>query len=125
MYTSYFSKIKSLPDDIIPIAICAKAPNFYKGLTYKKLAPGYEMLMDWKKHKDDDLYIYRYYKSVLDKLDAKEVVQDLLALVNKDMSLIQTPQICLVCYEKSSDFCHRHLVAEWLTDQGWPCKEFV
>lgn len=29
-------------------------------------------------------------------------------------------RIILLCYEKPSSFCHRHLVAEWLGD----CKEF-
>ena len=37
IYTSYFGKLKSLPKNIIPIAICAKSPNFYNGLEYKKL----------------------------------------------------------------------------------------
>lgn len=29
-----------------------------------------------------------------------------------------------MCYEKSEDFCHRHLVAEWLTGAGFPVEEF-
>ena len=27
------------------------------------------------------------------------------------------------CYEKPSDFCHRHLVADWLNKNGVECKE--
>ena len=38
IYTSYFAKLKSLPDNIIPISICGKVPNWYTGLQYKKLA---------------------------------------------------------------------------------------
>ena len=33
--------------------------------------------------------------------------------------------VALVCYEKPSDFCHRHLVADWLNKNGFECKEFV
>ena len=29
----------------------------------------------------------------------------------------------LVCYEKPSDFCHRHLVADWLNKNGYDCEE--
>ena len=29
IYTSYFAKLKKLPDNIIPISICAKVPNWY------------------------------------------------------------------------------------------------
>ena len=40
IYTSYFAKIKELErNNIIPISICAKVPDWYKGLQYKKLAP--------------------------------------------------------------------------------------
>lgn len=33
-------------------------------------------------------------------------------------------EICLICYEKPSDFCHRHLVADWLNKNGVKCKEY-
>lgn len=32
--------------------------------------------------------------------------------------------ICLICYEKPADFCHRHLVAKWLNDNNFKCKEW-
>lgn len=47
IYTSYFAKLKSLPDNIVPISICGKAPNWYTGLQYKKLAPKYDFFMEW------------------------------------------------------------------------------
>lgn len=31
IYTSYFGKLKKLPDNLTPIAICAKCPNGYQG----------------------------------------------------------------------------------------------
>ena len=39
IYTSYFANLKNLPDNVCPISICGKAPDWYKGLQYKKLAP--------------------------------------------------------------------------------------
>ena len=49
IYTSYFAKLRSLPENIIPISICGKAPEWYTGLQYKKLAPKYGFFMEWKK----------------------------------------------------------------------------
>lgn len=46
IYTSYFAKLKSLPDNIVPISICGKTPDWYKGLQYKKLAPKYDFFCE-------------------------------------------------------------------------------
>lgn len=131
IYTSYFAKLKSLPDDIIPISICGKAPDWYKGLQYKKLAPKYDFFMKWKENHDNDYYIKCFKEQVTDKLDANTVVSELNKLIDnfvlnpiiyKDGSLI--PNIALICYEKPSDFCHRHLVSDWLNENGFKCNEW-
>ena len=57
IYTSYFAKLRSLPENIVPISICGKAPDWYTGLQYKKLAPKYGFFMEWKKTHDNDYYI--------------------------------------------------------------------
>lgn len=57
IYTSYFAKLKYLPNNIVPISICAKTPEWYKGLQYKKLAPTYYFFMEWKKNHDNAYYI--------------------------------------------------------------------
>jgi len=122
IYTSYFAKLKSLPDNIVPISICGKAPDWYKGLQYKKLAPKYDFFMEWKKNHDNDYYIKCYNEQVLDKLDILTVIRNLIDLT---ISARQTNKaICLICYEKPSDFCHRHLVAEWLRQNGFECEEW-
>lgn len=77
IYTSYFAKLKSLPANIVPISICAKAPDWYEGLQYKKLAPKYNFFMEWKKNHDNDYYINCFKEQVTDKLNAYETVYDL------------------------------------------------
>ena len=123
IYTSYFAKLKSLPENIIPISICGKAPDWYKGLQYKKLAPKYGFFMEQKKNHDNDYYIKCFSEQVLDKLNALTVMRDLIDLVNSTEDHIGK-EIALICYEKPSDFCHRHLVAEWLNSNGIQCKEW-
>ena len=116
IYTSYFGAIRNLPKNIIPISICGKAPDNWKGLQYKKLAPKYKFFMEWKKTHDNDFYIRHFNDEVLSSLDPSKVVEELYEMSGgKD--------IVLVCYEIPSDFCHRHLVAKWLSDHGYPCTE--
>lgn len=119
MYTGYFAKIKTYEKaGLIPIAICGGIPNWYKGLWYKKLAPKWSFFNEWKngtEHKgDNDYYIQHFNNEVLDKLSVLQVIEDLQKIANtKD-----TDKIILLCYEKPGDFCHRHLVADWLTKNG-------
>lgn len=123
IYTSYFAKLKSLPENIIPISICGKAPEWYKGLQYKKLAPKYDFFMEWKKNHDNDYYIKCFNEQVLDKLNLLDVMGD---LIDMTMEVKNEPKdIALVCYEKPSDFCHRHLVSDWLNKNGISCREYV
>ena len=121
IYTSYFAKLKSLPENIIPVSICMKAPEWYNGLQYKQLAPKYDFFMKWKENQDNSYYIKCFNEQVLGKTNILTVIRDLLDLVDTDLV---DKNICLICYEKPSDFCHRHLVADWLSKNGFECKEF-
>ena len=112
IYTSYFANLKKIPKDIIPIAICGKSPEWYKGLEYKVLAPKYWFFKIWKETHDNDFYIENFNKEILDLVDPDKVVLRLKQLSNSD-------NIALICYEKPEDFCHRHLVAGWLNDNGY------
>lgn len=119
IYTSYFAKIKYLPKNIIPISICGKAPKWYNGLEYKKLAPKYDFFMQWKKNGDNKYYIDRFNEEVLGKLNAGEVIKELYKLSSQS-----NEDIALICYEKPDDFCHRHLVSYWLNQNGIKCSEY-
>ena len=117
LYTSYFAKLNKLPDNIVPISICGKAPDWYSGLQYKRLAPRFDMFMEWKRTHDNEYYIKEYSRLVTSGLDTSKVAKDLYDLSGgKDVALL--------CYEKPSDFCHRHLVAEWFSNNGIPCTEY-
>lgn len=121
IYTSYFAKITTLEQyNIIPVSICGKAPDWYHGVQYKKLAPKYGFFMEYKKNHDESYYTEHFRSEVLDKLDAAAVMKDLAALIPD----IEHKEIALLCYEKPSDFCHRHLVAEWLVQNGFRCEEW-
>lgn len=116
IYTSYFAKLKSLPKHIVPISIAAKTPEWFDGPVYGALAPSYDILMTYKRDGDEKSYI-RKYGEHLGYLSPARVVAELAALApGKD--------ICLVCYEKPSNFCHRKIVGTWLSRYGYECKEW-
>lgn len=113
MLTGYFAKLKNYQNaNLTPISIAAKAPIWYKGDEYKKLAPKWSFYSEWKNgsHKGDNDYYTKHFKEeVLDKLDPEQVLREL-----EGFSGVSEDNIILLCYEKTGTFCHRHLVADWL-----------
>ncbi|MBR4315579.1 MAG: DUF488 family protein [Alphaproteobacteria bacterium] len=127
IYTSYYAIIKKLIKHGFTdfVAISGWIPDFYKNLmnnsnddkiTYRRiieLSPRKDWFFDWKEGKfDNNEYVRLYYETVLNKLDINEISKRL-----KENSV-------LLCYEKPSDFCHRHLIADWLNKNNIDCKEF-
>ena len=108
IYTSYFTKLNKIPEDLIPISICGKAPEWYNGVEYKKLAPKWKFFQEWKKNQDNDFYIAHFNKEVLSNLNQASVYNELEQIVKDANGCV------LICYEKPEEFCHRHLVADWL-----------
>ena len=123
MYTGYFAQLKQYEAaGLIPISICGKAPDWYNGLQYKVLAPKWSFFKEWKEgsHKgDNEYYIEHFNTEVLNNLTARKVIRDI-----ESLSGVSSKGIILICYEKPGDFCHRHLVADWLKENGVDCIEF-
>lgn len=117
IYTSYFANVKYLPQNLWPISIAGRAPDGWLGAEYKRLAPKWEFFKVWKENHDNEYYICEFNSQVLSKLHIPSVVQEILRMTPKGMSP------CLICYEKPGDFCHRHLVADWLESGGYIVKE--
>lgn len=126
LYTSYFANLKNLPQNILPISICGKAPEWYDGIQYKKLAPKYGFFQEWKKTQDNDYYISCFNEQVLAPISCCEVYEDLMN--KKELAEIKNETkydgVALICYEAPEKFCHRHLVAKWFTDSGYEISEY-
>ena len=122
IYTTYFDKLKELPDNIIPVSICLKPPNWYNGVQYKKLAPKQAFFDEWKKSRDNNYYISCFKDQVLSRLCAEDVVEE-LTVIASSITESNNKSLALVCYEQPFEFCHRHLVSKWLNEKGFECKE--
>jgi len=118
IYTSYYAMIKKIPDNCCTISIAGRAPDFYDGIQYKLLAPKYNFFKVWKENHDNDYYVQHFNDEVLANLSPHQIVSDF-------HYLSKGKDVVMLCYEKSDDFCHRHLVAEWLTNAGYPVEEMT
>lgn len=126
LYTTYFANLGDLPETILPISICGKAPEWYKGIQYKKLAPKYDFFMKWKETHDNEYYIKCFNEQVLAPISCCEVYEDLMN--RKTLAEIKDEKhydgVALVCYETPDKFCHRHLVAGWFAKNGYEISEY-
>lgn len=120
IYTGYYAKLNQYKNlGLEPIAISGKRPDFYEGLYYSDFAPRYWMYQRWK---DKDITNEGYtieYKNYLKTLDKGEVRKDFEPYSAEGRHCV------LLCYEKSHDFCHRHVLADWLEENfGWKVDEY-
>jgi uncharacterized protein YeaO (DUF488 family) len=120
LYTSYFAKFKKGIGDKISIARFnpkwLDSNELFAWCT--SLAPSKELLNDYKyKGISWDEYTERYY----DEIKNSEQAQfDISSICTR---LILGHDITLYCYEKSTDNCHRHLLAELFKEKGFEFKE--
>ena len=80
----------------------------FKGKAIPELAPKRAFWNIWHdnigkipEEENNRYYIEQYYKHVLSKVDIEELLKD-----EKDPILL--------CFEKGLDFCHRHVLAEYI-----------
>lgn len=115
IYTSYFGNIRKLEkNNITPICIAIGVPTFFRGSYIQNVAPRREML---SKSINEDKYT-ELYIGILKKINPHKFVSELEVLSKGN-------DIALCCYERPSDFCHRHILGKWITENtGIVVSEF-
>ena len=108
IYTSSYKNFNSEKYETISISGDRGAKAYYVGSYYSKLMPKKSFWEVWEKNRgiyseemNNKYYVLEYYRQVLKQLDPEEVYKELNNSV-------------LLCYEEADEFCHRHIVAEWL-----------
>lgn len=106
IYTSYFGNARRLAEaNILQIGVALWKPKFFNGACLKNVTPTKYMLSDECSMEE---YL-RLYDKILNRQDANKVIEQI-------KSLSGGRDVALCCYEKPGDFCHRHILAKWLTD---------
>lgn len=108
VYTSYFANSKKLAQaGIKVIGVALYPPRWFNGVSIRDVAPTPSIL--FAKSQTHEQYTERYINEVLSILNPQQFMAYL-------RSLSQGHDVALCCYEKPGDFCHRHILAEWLSD---------
>jgi len=106
MNTSYFF-FNKLYDSYDLVSIAGLTPEEFKKKfpgyrVYKPLIPPKQLVLDYKSGKISIPEYTRIYKEQLNELDPFKVYEDLKFSI-------------LLCWEKPGNFCHRHIVADWIS----------
>lgn len=114
IYTSYFANIKNLPQDLKIVSIARSTPTYVECEKCAELFPEWKIinLVKSENSRTAKAKYVKEYEKQLAKLDVKEFAKKLQNCV-------------LLCYEKPSDFCHRHIVSNWFRRNGFECQEFL
>ena len=77
----------------------------------RSCAPNAALLQDYKDGNIDEYIFKQRYLAQLEKdANLRERVKNLLNGLMQQFNA----DLILCCYEKNGDFCHRHILAEWL-----------
>jgi hypothetical protein len=144
IYTGYFAQAhKYLEAGLILLSVANKCPESIKAIKIPWLTPG-SWIYKWKQKCEQigkypiemmNEYIDKYTKDKLNNLSPKTVFEKLNALVDHHDAI-------LLCYEKLPEdyvkdlvdlgdlepgktFCHRHIISNFLQDDGFECREYL
>ena len=116
IYTGYYSQMKKYRQmGMIPVSIAYLTPQWYDGEVCFELAPSRTLLKRWKQGEITEEEYKEQYTQFLDNdVQWSKVWKKLKQISTK----YKNSDLVLCCFEKSEDFCHRHVLAEYLTDTG-------
>lgn len=119
IYTSYFAQLKKIGKaNGYAVSIAKWNPKWYTGDTCAWLQPDASLLIHYKEGAINEDEYRKQFLDDLSRMDPEPIIDELKeAAGDRD--------IYLLCYEKPSDFCHRHIVAEWLKQNNIECEEKV
>ena len=117
VYTSYFANSKKLAAaGVKVIGVALYPPKWFYGYTVRYVAPTPSIL--FAKGQTHEQYTERYKREVLARVNPQQLMAEL-------QRIGQGQDVALCCFEKPGDFCHRHILAEWLSEKtGEDIKEW-
>lgn len=117
IYTSYFSNGKKLAEaGVMMVGVALYPPKWFNGFSFKNVAPTSSIL--FAKGQTGEEYTRRYKAEVLSRVNPNLFIESLQRISGGR-------DIALCCFEKPESFCHRHILAKWLTEKtGVEITEF-
>lgn len=118
MKTSYFAKYSRLPqeekDKYLPIAISTSVPKWFTECYNHiiEVAPNQSSVY---KLKNGIMEISEFAQEYIEILQHWVRLEEFIEYL-KDLEKEYSKEVILLCYEKSEDFCHRHLFANYINN---------
>lgn len=110
LYTGYFAKTKKyIEAGYTPVSVAGKTPDFFTGEHWVDFAPRKEMFIKWKNGETSNEEYMNEYLQYL-KTISKEDIEEL-------REITQEKDFVMCCYERPDEFCHRHALAKFLTEE--------
>lgn len=118
IYTGYFAQVKKYQElGLTPVSIARYSPHWFTGHCLKDLAPSDSLL---KGYKDNRVSVEEYRKQYLQQLETVRWTD----VLNR-LEMIAPDGAVLCCYEKLNDFCHRHILSEYMRESGYEVAELL
>ena len=114
IYTSYFAKLNKILDaGYFPISIARYTPKGLDITEIKILAPSEDLLRKIKSGEIDETEYEKIYRKDMERFDFNRVWEtfEQISEINGKKDLV------LLCFEKSGDFCHRHIFASLMGEK--------
>lgn len=109
IYTSYFNKVKNLNDNYKVVGITRFPPKNIINCFF--VAPSKDLLIAYKNNLiSQEQYAIEYMKQLNNNKNNIMKLVEYLNQYNND----KYKHIVMCCYEKSQDFCHRHILSKYL-----------
>lgn len=106
IFTSYFAKARQFsPEKYLVVSISRFSPRGWTGTKCPVFAPSPQLLHDYKAGMDKQDYVM-CYRSEMGQI---KNMRDVFARLSQ---LAKGRDIILCCYEKTGDFCHRHILTD-------------
>lgn len=112
VYTSYYANLSRDLKGLVPVAISTSVPQWFPWIVeeMRVLVPGWNLVNGIKSGViTSDEYTECYLKK-LNQLDKASIWVELENISKRN----DNRDLVLLCYERRGEFCHRHIVANWL-----------
>lgn len=130
-FTSYYANIPNLEGYFLISISGGITPEIEKVIDKhdKRMAPNLSLFSQYKKSQEikdvstsfnEERYVKRFKKEVLSNIEINSFIEEY-----KNIYAEHKKDIVFLCYEKPEDFCHRHIVQEFLNENGFKTSELI
>lgn len=117
IYTGYFTKAQQYQAaGLTSYSIARVTPSWYHGGRLEELAPNEKLLWKYKNKEIDEAGYRRVYLEQLEHVKWQKILR-----LFEEMN----DELILLCYESPDKFCHRHILAEYLCENGYEAQEIT